>query len=228
MIKLSGALPENVNFAIKGSVAEAFLDAHGVEYQTSPSTKRMETADIAEQAGKFTFRVECRNPAPSSEASSTETKIALGHQEDIQSGTKSISPGKKVSLEFTLILDDGTHVQSNVGQEPMVYTHGAQQIIPGLERQLLGMRVGERKRIVVLPEEGYGPVDPKRTQEVEIDKIPEEARKVGAKLTGRGPQGQMMYAEVKEIKGDTAVLDLNHPLAGKKLTFDVKVLKVEQ
>lgn len=77
MIKLVGALPENVNFAIKGSVAEAFLDAHGVEYRTAPSTTRMETADIAEQAEKFTFRVECRNPAVSSEASSRKTNIKL-------------------------------------------------------------------------------------------------------------------------------------------------------
>jgi FKBP-type peptidyl-prolyl cis-trans isomerase 2 len=138
-----------------------------------------------------------------------------------------ISNGKQVSLEFTLSLDDKTKVQSNVGQEPMVYLHGDHQIIPGLEKQLTGLKVGETKHVEISPEEGYGPVDPKRTQEVEKDKIPEEARKVGAKLTGRGPQGQPMYAEVKEVKDKTLVLDLNHPLAGKKLIFDVKVLKVE-
>lgn len=138
-----------------------------------------------------------------------------------------IANGKQVSLEFTLSLDDKTKVQSNVGQEPMVYLHGSQQIIPGLEKQLTGLKVGETKHVEIPPEEGYGPVDPKRTQEVEKDKIPEEARKVGAKLTGRGPQGQPMYAEVKEVKDKTLILDLNHPLAGKKLIFDVKVLKVE-
>jgi FKBP-type peptidyl-prolyl cis-trans isomerase SlyD len=138
-----------------------------------------------------------------------------------------IADGKQISLEFTLSLDDKTKVQSNIGQEPMVYLHGSQQIIPGLEKQLTGLKVGDTKHVEISPEDGYGPVDPKRTQEVEKDKIPEEARKVGAKLTGRGPQGQPMYAEVKEVKDKTLVLDLNHPLAGKKLIFDVKVLKVE-
>jgi len=150
-----------------------------------------------------------------------------GWAEDKADAGTTITDGKQVSLEFTLSLDDKTKVQSNVGQEPMVYLHGSHQIIPGLEKQLTGLKVGDTKHVEVPPEEGYGPVDPKRTQEVEKDKIPEEARKVGAKLTGRGPQGQMMYAEVKEIKGDTAVLDLNHPLAGKKLIFDIKVLKIE-
>ncbi|MBM4259288.1 MAG: peptidylprolyl isomerase [Deltaproteobacteria bacterium] len=138
-----------------------------------------------------------------------------------------IADGKQVSLEFTLSLDDKTQVQSNVGKEPLVYTHGAHQIVPGLEKNLVGLKAGETKHVEVSPDEGYGQVDPKRTQEVEVDKIPEGARKVGSKLTGRAPNGQMMFAEVKEIKDKTVVLDMNHPLAGKKLIFDVKVLKVE-
>jgi FKBP-type peptidyl-prolyl cis-trans isomerase 2 len=138
-----------------------------------------------------------------------------------------IADGKQVSLEFTLSLEDKTQVQSNVGKEPLVYTHGAHQIVPGLEKNLVGLKVGETKHVEVTPEEGYGPVDPKRTQEVEVDKIPEGARKVGSKLTGRAPNGQMMFAEVKEIKDKMVILDMNHPLAGKKLIFDVKVLKIE-
>ena len=150
-----------------------------------------------------------------------------GWAEDKKGAAMPIADGKQVSLEFTLSLDDKTQVQSNVGKEPLVYTQGAHQIIPGLEKQLVGLKAGDTKRVEVPPEEGYGPLDPKRTQEVEKDKIPEEARKVGAKLTGRGPQGQPMFAEVKEVKDKTVVLDMNHPLAGKKLIFDIKVLKVE-
>ena len=147
--------------------------------------------------------------------------------EDKKPASGVIADGKQVSLEFTLTLDDKTQVQSNVGKEPLVYTHGAHQIVPGLEKNLGGLKVGETKHVEVTPEDGYGPVDPQRTQEVEKDKIPEEARKVGSKLTGRGPNGQMMFAEVKEVKDKTVILDMNHPLAGKKLIFDVKVLKVE-
>ncbi len=138
-----------------------------------------------------------------------------------------VTDGKQVSLEFTLSLEDKTQVQSNVGKEPLVYTHGARQIVPGLEKNLAGAKVGDTKHVEVTPEEGYGPVDPQRTQEVEVDKIPEGARKVGSKLTGRSPNGQMMFAEVKEIKDKMVILDMNHPLAGKKLIFDVKVLKIE-
>src|SRR4029453_16203184 len=152
---------------------------------------------------------------------------APGWAEDKKSAADVVADGKQVSVEFTLSLDDKTQVQSNVGKEPLVYTHGAHQIVPGLEKNLAGVKGGETKHIVVSPEEGYGQIDPKRTQEVEKDKIPEGARKVGSKLTGRGPNGQMMFAEVKEIKDKTAILDMNHPLGGKKLIFDVKVLKVE-
>jgi FKBP-type peptidyl-prolyl cis-trans isomerase SlyD len=114
-----------------------------------------------------------------------------------------------------------------VGKDPLVFTQGAHEIIPGLEKKLSGLKVGESKKIEVSPEEGYGSVDPQRKQEVEKTKIPEDARKVGAKLTGQAADGHMVFAQVTEVKEDTVVLDLNHPLAGKKLFFDIKVLKVE-
>ena len=147
--------------------------------------------------------------------------------EDKKGSSSTVVDGKQVSLEYTLTLEDKSKVDSNVGKDPLVFTQGAHEIVPGLEKKLSGLKVGDSKQIEVSPEEGYGPVDPERKQEVEKAKIPEDARKVGAKLTGRGPDGRMVFAQVKEINGDTVVLDLNHPLAGKKLFFDVKVLKVE-
>jgi len=142
-------------------------------------------------------------------------------------GASAIADGKQVSLEYTLTLEDKSQVDSNVGKTPLVYTQGAHEIIPGLEKQLAGLKVGESKRIEVPPEEGYGVVYPDRKQEVDKNRIPEEARKVGAKLTGQGPEGQPVFAQVTEVKDNTVVLDMNHPLAGKKLFFDIKVLKVE-
>ena len=135
--------------------------------------------------------------------------------------------GKQVSLEYTLTLEDKSKIDSNVGKDPLIVTLGDHQIIPGLEKQLVGMKVGDSKHIEVSPEEGYGKVDPERKQTVEKAKVPEDARKVGAKLTGQTPDGRMVFAQVTEVKDDTITLDLNHPLAGKKLFFDVKVLKVE-
>lgn len=150
-----------------------------------------------------------------------------GWAEDKKGGAAPISDGKQVSLEYTLTLEDKSKIDSNVGKEPLVYTQGAHEIIPGLEKQVAGLKVGESKRIEVPPAEGYGAVDPARKQEVEKNRIPEDARKVGAKLTGQGPQGQPIFAQVTEVKDTTVVLDMNHPLAGKKLIFDIKVLKVE-
>jgi FKBP-type peptidyl-prolyl cis-trans isomerase SlyD len=147
--------------------------------------------------------------------------------EDKKEGAMAVSDGKQVSLEYTLTLEDKSKIDSNVGKEPLVYTQGAHEIIPGLEKQVAGLKVGESKRIEVPPAEGYGAVDPARKQEVEKNRIPEDARKVGAKLTGQGPQGQPIFAQVTEVKDTTVVLDMNHPLAGKKLIFDIKVLKVE-
>jgi FKBP-type peptidyl-prolyl cis-trans isomerase SlyD len=152
---------------------------------------------------------------------------APGRTEDKKGGVMTISDGKQVSLEYTLSLEDKSQVDSNVGKDPLVYTQGSHELIPGLEKQLAGLKAGDSKRIEVPPEEGYGKVDPERKQEIDKDRIPEGARKVGSKLTGQGPGGQPIFAQVEEVKEKTIVLDLNHPLAGKKLIFDVKVLKVE-
>ena len=69
--------------------------------------------------------------------------------------------------------------------------------IPGLETALKGMKVGESKQVTVAPEQGYGPINPEAVQEIPIDKIPEEARKVGARLQGKGPQGRMVNPIVR-------------------------------
>lgn len=139
-----------------------------------------------------------------------------------------VAEGKLVSLEYTLTLDDQTVVDSNVGDKPLTYTHGSHQIVPGLEKALDGMAVGDTKQVTVAPADGYGETDPKALQEVQKQLIPPDALKVGTRLQGKTPSGQMVYPRVAEIKDDTVVLDFNHPLAGKTLHFDVKVLNVQQ
>ena len=139
-----------------------------------------------------------------------------------------VSEGKLVSLEYTLTLDDKSVVESNVGAEPLSYTHGTRQLIPGLEKALEGMTVGDKKQVTVAPADGYGETDPKALQEVQKQLIPPDALKVGTRLQGKAPSGQTVYPLVAEIKDDTVVLDFNHPLAGKTLHFDVKVLDIQQ
>lgn len=140
--------------------------------------------------------------------------------------TGAVQNGSTVSLEYTLTGEGGEVLDSNKGGTPLVFVQGQQQIIPGLERELVGMRPGEEKKVVVKPEDAYGEVVPNAQQEVPKNAIPKEGLKVGTVLSARSGSGEARPVVVKEIKEDTVVLDVNHPLAGKTLYFDVKVLDI--
>lgn len=150
----------------------------------------------------------------------------LANAENGDKDKMSISSGKKVSLEYSLSTD-GEQLESNKGKDPLVYTHGKQEIIPGLESALDGLATGDTKQVTVKPEDGYGAINDQAFVEVKLEQIPEEARKVGANLMTKAQDGSPLRARVKELKGEMVILDFNHPLAGKTLTFDVKVLNIE-
>jgi FKBP-type peptidyl-prolyl cis-trans isomerase SlyD len=138
-----------------------------------------------------------------------------------------IEDGSMVQLEYTLSDDAGTVIDSNKGQPPLSYTQGDHQILPGLEKQLAGLRPGQEKKVVLKPDEAFGPVDPAAQTEVAKSALPPDALVVGAQLMARNAAGEGRPVVVKEIKENTVVVDLNHPLAGKTLVFDVKVLGIE-
>lgn len=138
-----------------------------------------------------------------------------------------IENGSSVEIEYTLTDEAGTVIDTNKGEKPLTYTQGKKQIIPGLEKRLNGMHAGEQKTVKLPPEEAFGHVDPRALMEVAKEVIPEGALEVGAQLYRRSPKGEdLPPVTVKEIKEKTVVLDLNHPLAGKTLFFDIKVLGV--
>ncbi|MFQ5857627.1 MAG: peptidylprolyl isomerase [Anaerolineae bacterium] len=154
--------------------------------------------------------------------------LFLGSGVEAQTGSAAIiQEGSRVSLEYTLSDEKGGVIESNKGKPPLSYTHGQGQIIRGLEDGLKGMRVGEQKTIQVKPEDGYGPVSPRAFREVPRENIPPDALKVGTMLVAQNPQGQGLPVRVYEIKEETVVLDLNHPLAGKTLTFNVTIVGIE-
>ena len=138
-----------------------------------------------------------------------------------------VASGKKISIEYTLALDDGTQADSNVGQEPLVYQHGANQILPALEQALLGLAVNDTKHVTISPKDGYGDVDPKNVKQVALEEIPEAARKIDAVLIGVDEDGNQVPVRVQKVEAEKVTLDLNHPLAGRTLIFDVKILKIE-
>lgn len=139
-----------------------------------------------------------------------------------------VSGGKEISIEYTLKLEDQSVVDSNVGGVPLVYVQGSHQIIPGLEKAMEGMKPGENRQITVKPEEGYGKVEAEALVEVDKKQVPPDAQKVGAQLQGQNEQGQVFTARVSEVRDETVLLDFNHPLAGKTLYFDIKVLNIKE
>jgi FKBP-type peptidyl-prolyl cis-trans isomerase SlyD len=135
-----------------------------------------------------------------------------------------VKDGHVVSMEYTLKVD-GEIADSSEGREPLEFVHGAGNIIPGLEREMTGMAIGESKDVVVAAMDAYGEEDEKAFMEVPRDQFPEEIPlNVGIELQVQNQAGQPMYARIDMVGEKSVRLDFNHPLAGKDLHFSVKVV----
>ena len=129
-----------------------------------------------------------------------------------------------VTLQYKLSLDDGEVVEESTADEPLVYLHGHDNIIPGLERALEGLRVGDRKVVVVEPADAYGDYDPDEVDELGIDELPPGFEpEVGMLLSVQDEEGNEFIAQVTDVTKETVTLDFNHPMAGERLHFDVEV-----
>jgi FKBP-type peptidyl-prolyl cis-trans isomerase SlyD len=138
-----------------------------------------------------------------------------------------IKDGMMVSLEYTLKSADGKVMETSKGREPLKYIHGKKMMIPGLEKELTGMKIGGEKHVTVKPEDAYGKINPSAVQDIPKEKIPPNGLKVGAVLAAKSPEGMVVPMTVRQIKEKTVVLDMNHPMAGKTLVFDVKVVDIQ-
>lgn len=138
-----------------------------------------------------------------------------------------VREGSIVSIEYTLTDDTGKIIDTNVGKEPLTFIEGAGQIVKGLEQALNGLKVGDEKKVLVRPEDGYGMPNEKAFQEVPREMIPAEAQKPGAMLMTKAQDGRTMPIRVHEVKEKTVVVDFNHPLAGKTLNFDVTIKDIK-
>jgi FKBP-type peptidyl-prolyl cis-trans isomerase 2 len=139
--------------------------------------------------------------------------------------------GKKVTVHYKGTLEDGSVFDSSEGKDPISFEIGGKQVVPGFENAVEGMKVGEKKSVTLEPKDAYGDPNPQLKQEVPMDALkqsgitPEEGMVLGI----QHPQmpGQQLPAKIVEVKEETVLMDLNHPLAGKKLTFDVELVSVE-
>lgn len=137
-----------------------------------------------------------------------------------------ISNDKIVKIHYEGTLSDGTVFDSSKGKEPLEFIYGVGLIIPGLEKGILGLKKGDKKKIEISNKDAYGPVIKEAMQEVPKEQFPADIKlEVGTKLMAQGPQGAIPV-EIKEVKEKTVLVDLNHPLAGKDLVFDVEIVDV--
>ncbi|MBT3389704.1 MAG: peptidylprolyl isomerase [Chloroflexi bacterium] len=129
-----------------------------------------------------------------------------------------------VSMEYTLSVD-GEIVASADSNDPIQFIQGMGNIIPGLEREINGMTIGESKNITLTPEDGYGEYDDEAFAEVPRDEIPDNVPlEIGTAIEMEDEEGNYLEAVIDEIADDYVVLDFNHPLAGQELHFAIKVI----
>ena len=140
---------------------------------------------------------------------------------------KKIDVNSTVSVNYTGKLEDGTVFDSslNPGREPLSATLGQGALIPGFEKGLLGMSIGESKTVNIPCVEAYGELNEQLVAEVPKDRVPEGVIE-GQMLQTMTQQGPMNVV-VKEVKDDVVILDANHPLAGKDLIFDLEVISID-
>ncbi len=134
-----------------------------------------------------------------------------------------------VSMHYTLTNEEGQTIDSSRQGDPLPYLHGANNIVPGLEKELTGMSAGETAQVKVQPEEAYGPVFPEAIQTIPREAFGEiEEIQPGMQFQAQGPEGQVQVITVKEVQEDGIVVDGNHPLAGQVLNFDIEIMDVRE
>jgi peptidylprolyl isomerase len=133
----------------------------------------------------------------------------------------------KVSVHYTGTLDDGTVFDSSVEREPLTFTLGEGQIIPGFEEAVVGMETGQKRTVRIPADQAYGPRRDDRLIDVPRDQFPPEIEpQVGQQLQVQQPNGQPAIVAVAQVSADTVTLDANHPLAGQALTFEIELVTI--
>jgi FKBP-type peptidyl-prolyl cis-trans isomerase SlyD len=138
-----------------------------------------------------------------------------------------VSDGMVVTVDYTVRLDDGQVADTTQGAVPLRFLVGEGQVLPGFEDSIVGMIAGEEKSFELAPEDAYGEFDEEAFEEVPIDAFPtsqtlEEGMSVGV----TDSEGDTYEALVHEVRSDAVVLNYNHPMAGERLHFTVKVLDI--
>ena len=140
---------------------------------------------------------------------------------------KEVIQQSQVKVHYTGTLDDGSVFDSSEGREPLAFTVGDGNLIPGFENAVLGMKVDETKKVTIPSEQAYGPVRNELIQELDISVLPEGLNpQAGQKLQSQDNEGRSFVVTVKQVNEKTIVVDGNHELAGKDLQFEIRVVEL--
>ena len=140
-----------------------------------------------------------------------------------------IAVNKAVSIDYTLTNDAGEVIDSSAGGAPLVYLHGAGNIIAGLDKALEGKQAGDELSVAIEPEDGYGEYSAELVATLSRDMFEGvDQLEVGMQFHASGPDGSMQVVTVRDLDGDDVTVDGNHPLAGQRLNFQVKVVTVRE
>jgi peptidylprolyl isomerase len=138
-----------------------------------------------------------------------------------------IKENNKVEIEYTGTLDGGEVFDSNSGKEPLVFEIGAGMVIPGFEKAVIDMKRGETKKIKIPPKEAYGEKIPGLEKKIKKYSLPKgQEPKEGMVLVLSAPNGQKIPAKITLVEKEEITIDMNHPLAGKNLNFEIKLLNI--
>ncbi len=137
-----------------------------------------------------------------------------------------IENNQTVAIEYE-VQAEGNVIDSNVGKEPLQFTFGVGQIIPGLESRIAHLNVGDKESVVVPAAEAYGEYNEAALQAIPKSQVPDaDGIQAGMMLRGEGQDGNPIEVVVREVRENEVVIDFNHPLAGKDLTFAVTILSI--
>jgi FKBP-type peptidyl-prolyl cis-trans isomerase 2 len=138
-----------------------------------------------------------------------------------------VQAGKIVCLQYTLSLADRTPVDSSNASGTWTYVHGETRMPAGLTRGVEGLKAGDRVLLDLEPEEAFGRIDPEAFQQLPRERFPDSTQYIGYSGEVAGPGGSIIAFRIHAIQDDTVTIDLNHPLAGEHVVFDVTVIHVQ-
>lgn len=142
-------------------------------------------------------------------------------------GAQQVKAGDTVQVSYTGKLSDGTVFDTSAGQPPLEFTMGGGKIIPGFEKAVLGMKVGEKKTVTITPVDAYGPHQDNMVFQITRAQFSRDVTpEVGMQLESTRPDGSPIVATITKVTDTSVTLDANHPLAGQDLTFDIELVKI--